>query len=202
MSEVISAPANQLVIRGLEKWDAEVLQAAGRGLAAGLQAAAGIAQRTYLRGPRPQKLGIVTGRLFRSITTSVDVAPTEVVGVIGTNVPYARRHELGFRGTERVRAHTRVLGAIGGGKAVDLRQRRGEIRDQSGQLVGYKRSNKTVAGQLKNATVVVQFVKAHTRQANTSARPFLSPALRDSREQILTRINREITAAAGPASRP
>lgn len=50
-----------------------------------------------------------TGRLRRSITQKVTGAGTpQVSGVVGTNVPYARAHELGFKGVVTVREHLRM----------------------------------------------------------------------------------------------
>jgi len=64
-----------------------------------LQKAARLVQRTsqekYLTGPRPLRLGVVTGRLRRSIETKVEVNGTRVEALIGTNVEYARIHEYG-----------------------------------------------------------------------------------------------------------
>jgi len=42
----------------------------------------------------------VTGRLNTSITHRVSIDGRNVIGVVGTNVPYARRLELGFSGTD------------------------------------------------------------------------------------------------------
>ena len=58
-------------------------------------------QQYYLKGPRPEKLGVVGGRLWRSITTAVEVEGTRVTALVGTNVVYGRIHEKG--GTIRPR---------------------------------------------------------------------------------------------------
>ncbi len=50
-----------------------------------------------LPGEPPHK---VTGRLFRSIATSVVASSQAVLGLVGTNVKYARRLEYGFVGTD------------------------------------------------------------------------------------------------------
>ena len=55
------------------------------------------ARRDYLSGPRPQKLGVVTGTLRRSIGAIVRMARNEGVGEVGTNVIYAAIHEFGNR---------------------------------------------------------------------------------------------------------
>lgn len=48
-------------------------------------------------GEPPKK---VTGRLFQSIATRVDMSKTALTGAVGSNVSYARRLELGFAGTD------------------------------------------------------------------------------------------------------
>lgn len=58
-----------------------------------------------LRGLNPSKEGepphLLTSRLRASITHSVESDPLgDIVGRVGTNVPYARRLELGFSGTD------------------------------------------------------------------------------------------------------
>lgn len=49
-------------------------------------------------GEPPKKL---SNRLFASIAYEVIRQPRAVIGVVGTNVKYARRLELGFMGTDR-----------------------------------------------------------------------------------------------------
>jgi phage gpG-like protein len=49
----------------------------------------------HLHGPRPGKLDVVTGRLQNSITTNVQDLANSVMGIVGTNVSYARLHEYG-----------------------------------------------------------------------------------------------------------
>jgi phage gpG-like protein len=53
-------------------------------------------------------LRVRTGRLRRSIHNELTVEPGKVTGTVGTNVEYARRHEMGFTGTEQVRASMRM----------------------------------------------------------------------------------------------
>lgn len=54
-----------------------------------------------------QVLNVRTGRLRRSITQRVTEESGRVVGIVGTNVIYARVHEYGFSGTVNVREHLR-----------------------------------------------------------------------------------------------
>lgn len=57
-----------------------------------------------------QVLKTRTGRLRRSINRRLEGAgTTSIAGYVGTNIEYARRHELGFHGTETVREHLRLI---------------------------------------------------------------------------------------------
>jgi len=61
-----------------------------------------------LTGPRPRNLGVVTGRLRSSLSSSrAEKTSTGYTTRIGTNVKYAEVHEFGFRGVVRVRGFTR-----------------------------------------------------------------------------------------------
>lgn len=50
-------------------------------------------KRNYLRGPRPQRLGRVTGVLGDSINLRVEETPAKVVASVGTNVWYGKMWE-------------------------------------------------------------------------------------------------------------
>lgn len=56
-----------------------------------------------------QVLNVRTGRLRRSITQKVVSTPSRITGIVGTNVEYARAHELGFNGQVSVKAHLRQI---------------------------------------------------------------------------------------------
>lgn len=51
-----------------------------------------IAQRDYLRGPRPEKLGRVSGQLARSLSYRLI---NDLEAEVGSNLPYAAIHEFG-----------------------------------------------------------------------------------------------------------
>ncbi len=58
---------------------------------------AGWSKKNRLSGPRPNILGVVTGRLRSSISSSKTVKEgNQYLTKIGTNVSYARVHEFGF----------------------------------------------------------------------------------------------------------
>lgn len=50
----------------------------------------------YLTGPRPQRLGVVTGTLRRSINVQSLDTEDQIAASVGTNVWYGRLWELGF----------------------------------------------------------------------------------------------------------
>ena len=54
-------------------------------------------------------LHVKTGRLRRSVTQSVTEDSSGIVGVVGTNVSYAKVHELGFSGTQSVAQSLRTI---------------------------------------------------------------------------------------------
>lgn len=56
-----------------------------------------------------QVLRVRTGRLRRSITGRVEDSDGKFEGIVGTNVRYARVHELGFKGVVQVKAHIRRI---------------------------------------------------------------------------------------------
>jgi phage gpG-like protein len=66
-------------------------------------------KKDYLSGPRPERLGVRTGRLRSSIAARVSVQGQDIVIQVGTNVEYAATHEFGFRGIVNVPAHDRVV---------------------------------------------------------------------------------------------
>lgn len=129
------------------------------------QAGAEVARQSseeYLSGPRPDKLGRVSGDLARSIGNEAKKGGINRINgdtiTIGTNLVYARAHEQGFRGTVNVPAHERRM--------------------------------KVVFGRYRGT--ILQRVGPHSRKMNIKPRPFLSTALRDSKKPIKTIIQRMI----------
>ena len=185
------------VIRELETLDARAEAANARGLDLGLIETITIAQNEYLGGPRPLRLGEVTGRLRRSLAEEVQVVPGRgVVGRVGTTVPYGAFHEFGFSGTEHVRAHRRVLKVMTTtGKTIEVRT---PILDPSGKRVGWKTGTAVAVeralskGLGKGMTTRVAFVKPHDRQVHYVGRPFLGPALAQNANRIRDHIANEL----------
>lgn len=126
-------------------------------------------QSAYLRGPRPTRLGVVTGRLLRSITqTSGDgrsrfvSTPTTATFYVGTNVEYAAGWEYGF--TRRVGA-----GARGGPR--------------------------TLMGKALESYIA----KHPPGSKAVPARPFLAPALADLRQRITDELTAALKRGAEAA---
>lgn len=143
----------------------------------------GIAQRRYLSGPRPAKLGVVTNRLRGSLNAApARATATEVISSLGTNVEYAGAHEYGFQGSVTVRAHARNVfrsHQTKGGAVFDPRT--GRVKRQASKRVSL------LTGQAQ--------VRAHTRQMNVTARPFLAPALADTSKDYGVAVSEAIVLA-------
>lgn len=116
-----------------------------------------------------QVLNRRSGRLARSINTRFDDTEQSSVATVGTNLSYGRFWELGFSGTETVRAHTR---------RVSSRNVRGWVVTSYNDV-----SRKKIAQG-------IGYVRAHTRRVNVAARPFLRSALQDMRPTIRASIER------------
>lgn len=82
--------------RKMERWERRFPDAVYSGLELGARAVVTRAQKSYLRGPAPERLRVDTGRLWRSITYRMRRAP-RIMAAVGTNVPYGREWEEGRR---------------------------------------------------------------------------------------------------------
>ena len=126
-----------------------------------------------LAGPRPTYLGVVTGNLSLSITAG----KTEKItggyeAKIGTNIVYAAIHEFGFKGPIDVRSYLR--GII---QSPRLKTSRGRQRVDFEFATGR--------------------VKAHTREMNMPARPFMRPGITEPENQrfVLDTLQKRIEEA-------
>jgi phage gpG-like protein len=77
-----------------------------------------------------QVLRVSTGRLRRSITQEVQIESEKIIGIVGTNVEYARAHEYGYTGAVTVKSHIRRLKT---GKETNVRSysRNANIKERS-----------------------------------------------------------------------
>lgn len=127
-----------------------------------------VAQRSkddYLSGPRPDKLGTVSGDLRRSVGYPPRGGIFRLSGnrvVVGSNLKYASIHERGFSGSQTVKQHTRI------------------IKEAFGKSLSFN---------------VAVSVGSFNRKMKIKARPYLSTALRDSKDdakKIIKRIVGEV----------
>lgn len=143
-----------------------------------------------------QLLNVRTGRLRRSINYKRTDRGDSIQGSVGTNVPYARRFEVGGTWTENVRAHlVRVRLALnkdGGFRTqADVWHSKGNIgpatASQARLLVfAKKKAKNTISGEF--------MVKAHTRKVTVRPRRFLRDSIEELRSSIRARL---VTAIAG-----
>jgi len=91
--------------KGMDTMDFK--QALLKGMTKGMFEAEGTSKENYLTGPRPQKLGVVSGRLRTSVKGRAKIKGKNVIGELGTNVEYAPQHELGL--TVTIPAHQRRI---------------------------------------------------------------------------------------------
>jgi len=115
-------------------------------------------------------LNVRSGRLRRSITEASTEDGTTFASSVGSNLAYARFWELGFHGLEEVKAYMR---------------RTGKHRVNLGPYT-------TKTGKTRNKWVTEYTgavpVRAHSRQVDQDARPFLQPALADMKDEIRARL--------------
>lgn len=190
------------VIKHLAEVPSRIDDALRAGLMRGLQYAQAVAGTRFLTGPRPEKLGVRTGRLRSSVTQEITetTAGTESAfsGRIGTNVQYAAFHEFGFHGVESVRAHTRVVATLDvTGNAIDERR---QIRDRQGNFIGYRESRSVAASRAgsKTAFTFTENVRAHTRKVDYAGRPFIRPALTLALPVIEREVNKQLAQINNP----
>ena len=160
MFKVSLTSANeQTVVNSVATTDTRLLARLTQGMEDGLLLALGIAQAKYLSGPRPGKLDVISTRLRGSISEEVRATDQTVIGLLGTNMPYAAYHEFGFHGTVNVKGFNRVTHLVNG---------KGELMTRGG---------KRNAAKLKRGFVGVSPVRPHPRRIAYAGKPFLRPAL-------------------------
>lgn len=112
-----------------------------------------------------QILRVRTGRLRRSITAEFKSEGETFLAMVGTNVKYARAHELGFDGTVNVTSHA---------------------------VKAFTRMQSTAFGKpMKEPRIVnvrAHVVKAHAVKMHIPKRPFLRPAAEENITRMTTNI--------------
>ena len=127
-------------------------------------------QESYLRGPRPGHLGVVTGRLLNSITqgsadsrSRFESTSVSAFAFVGSNVEYAAGWEHGF---------TRKVGAGARG----------------GMFWG-----------MGPTALATYFAKHPAGVKDVAARPFLAPALEEMRGVIVEQLQQSLQRTAAEA---
>lgn len=131
--------------------------------------------RERLSGPRPQFLGVVTGRLRSSIATSGTKRDGDsLVNTIGTNVEYAPVHEFGATIQRKARV----------GSVFFKRYKRGA---KAGKVLFSKESKATFGRKVSFG--------AHS--IGIPARPFMRPSIEDqgNQSQILSILTEKLNEA-------
>jgi phage gpG-like protein len=129
-------------------------------------------QSDWLRGPRPTRLGVVTGRLLRSITQGAGDSRSRFVSTattayayVGTNVEYGAPWEYGFQ---------RKIGA------------------------GSRGGPRTLMGKALQTYIA----KHPPGVKNVGARPFLAPALEEFKPIALRELTAAANNAMAAALKP
>ena len=121
-------------------------------------------------------LNVQSGRLRRSVNVANTEDGNTFSSTVGTNVAYARFWEKGFHGTEQVAEYTRRNSA-------QIQDAYSLRRLKSGMMGPRQRY---LSSKHKGEGTIT--VRAHERKVNQDARPFLTPALADMKDEIRARL--------------
>lgn len=134
------------------------------------------------KGPYPKeqhKLGVQTGRLRRSLTTTapqVNARTGEISVSLGSNVEYFAIHEFGFRGKVQVRGHTRRM----------VRQKRGrDGRLTRGTQTAMRK--KLSARHFEGRGKAYASVRPHSRKLDVPARRPLGTTIEEPASRAILR---------------
>lgn len=133
------------------------------------------------RGPFPRsqaRLGVVTGRLRRSIRASRPMIDADGIRIgFGSNVKYFAVHEFGSQARVNVRGHSRKLDGV-------RKLHRGKLT---------KATQRAAVKRRKKGLKTSAFVRPHQRQLKVPARAPMGTELRDPRSRQT--LERETVAA-------
>jgi phage gpG-like protein len=158
------------------------------------------AQKVYLSGPRPERLGVRTGRLRSSLEErssdnifAISEQGAQLSGTVGTSVEYAEIHERGGiirpKRSQYLAVPTSLAQTASGVTKSQYDRPLRQIpnlfirRSKSGVLYAAERTAAT--GHQRRSSFRVLFWLV--RSVRIPARPFLSTALRDSTQAITQR---------------
>lgn len=139
----------------------------------------GHVRNDYLKGPRPEKLGVRSDRLWKSIRRNDASADgNTITSSIGTNVEYAAIHEFG--GTIR---RVQLAGSV------RLRT------DAKGNLIRNERGGAVFASKKHKRAQNAPYAGGKRFDIVMPARPYLRPAIQDRVPFYEKRISAAIVAA-------
>lgn len=161
----------------IEGWMQKSPAITKKAIAAGADLVIGRSQSVYLTAAAgdTSKLHVRSGRLRRSIHKDVTITGRKITATIGSNVKYARIHELG--GGINVKARGQLV----------LRGWRVESGLGS-ELGGESRFATLAQARTRLNRPFAQMVLLGAHTINMPARPYLSTALRDKRPEMLQAI--------------
>jgi phage gpG-like protein len=93
-------------------------------------------RKNYLSGPRPERLGVVTGNLRRSVRFRVVNDAGRVIVTFGTNVPYAAIHEFGGDTGRNHKTHIRRRPFLATGMADEVPAFKERVRSMVAEVAG------------------------------------------------------------------
>jgi phage gpG-like protein len=175
-------------VLAMQNGNARFAGACLRGVRRASQEIVGIAVKESFTGkgpfpPAQHRLGVVTGRLRKSIRASLatlNPSTGEIEVSFGSNVKYFGVHEFGHTGTENVKGHVRKLA--------------GEKTIRRGKLT--KKSSNNLKSILQRGGKTYANVRPHKRKVDVPARAPLGTVLRGIRTNNLfnDRIGSELAA--------
>lgn len=141
-----------------------------------------------------QVLKVRSGRLRNSIASSVSIIGKAVVGVVGTNVPYAKTHEFGATITPK---RGKYLAIPIGGALTPAGVPRGRPRDFADTVVVNTRfGNKLILGRDKTSGKRIPLFILK-KSVTIRKRPFFEPSIKENQSRILEMLRESITEAVG-----
>jgi hypothetical protein len=139
------------------------------------------------RGSTATNLGVDTGTARRSMVDQAGFDADHVFSLIGSPIDYVAAHELGFQGTQHVRAHARRNVAL-------------ERNTKTGRVS--KSSARAYKAAARAGHVLTSNVRAHGRQVNIVAKHFIRDTVIESKVPTEDRILRALQIAVKTGRTP
>ena len=144
-----------------------------KGMEKAIRRVVATARKDYLRGPRPDKLGVQTGALIRSITGKITRSTKHIVkGTTGSDLEYAAIHEHGGIIQPKVSQYL----------AIPLGKTQGKPRDYPDAFFITSKKNNLLIVKNNGGELLPLFLLK--KQVEIPARPFLKPAYLDNKKKV------------------